>query len=90
MAGKVAPVTGANPGIARAIAAEFTSEGMYIWRVPGGAAMALLADTRIKIANNAARVFSTGRSDSAAPGKAIAEAVGYFGRLDLMPGDPGR
>jgi len=65
--------------------------------VPGGAAIVscqaarqclTLADTRLKIANNA-RVLSAGHSDSAAPGKAIAAAVGYFGRRDLMRGDPG-
>jgi NAD(P)-dependent dehydrogenase (short-subunit alcohol dehydrogenase family) len=88
--GKVALVTGANRGIGAAIATELAREGMHLCLVARDLAkLQEVAQALMKTANINVRVVSADLRDPATPAQAIAEAVGHFGRLDLLVNNAG-
>jgi 3-oxoacyl-[acyl-carrier protein] reductase len=88
--GKVALVTGANRGIGAAIAMELAKEGMQLYLIARDSGkLRSVADSLMKMANVNVQVFSADLRDAASPGQAIADAVGHFGRLDLLVNNAG-
>lgn len=88
--GKVALVTGANRGIGAAIAAELAREGMHVCLVARDPVkLQEVADSLVKTANIGAQVFPADLRDPEAPARAVAAAVGHFGRLDLLVNNAG-
>jgi NAD(P)-dependent dehydrogenase (short-subunit alcohol dehydrogenase family) len=88
--GKVALVTGGNRGIGAAVAAELAREGMHLCLVARDLAkLHEVADTLTKTANVSVQVLPADLRDPAASQQAIAEAVGHFGRLDLLVNNAG-
>lgn len=88
--GKVALVTGANRGIGAAVAAELAREGMHLCLVARDSAkLRQVADSLMREHTVNVRVVSLDLRDPAAPAQAVAEAVGHFGRLDLLVNNAG-
>jgi short-subunit dehydrogenase len=88
--GKVALVTGANRGIGAAIATELAREGMHLCLVARDSAkLRDVADSLANTANISVQVIPADLRDPAAPAQAIAQAVGHFGRLDLLVNNAG-
>jgi 3-oxoacyl-[acyl-carrier protein] reductase len=88
--GKVALVTGANRGIGAAIAAELAREGMHVCLVARDSVkLQEISDNLVKTANISTHVFPADLRDPDAPARAIAAAVGHFGRLDLLVNNAG-
>ena len=88
--GKVALVTGANRGIGAAIAAELAREGMHVCLVARDPVkLQEVADRLVNTANIGAQVFPADLRDPEAPARAVAAAVGHFGRLDLLVNNAG-
>jgi NAD(P)-dependent dehydrogenase (short-subunit alcohol dehydrogenase family) len=88
--GKIALVTGSNRGIGAAIAAELASEGMGLCLVARDSDKLHEVADEIRCAHNVdVRVVALDLRDPAAPGQAVAAAIGHFGRLDLVVNNAG-
>ena len=88
--GKVALVTGANRGIGAAIALELAREGMHLCLVARDSQKLESVAGSLRRAHNInVQVLSSDLRDPAAPGQAVAAAVGRFGRLDLLVNNAG-
>src|SRR3954447_16028173 len=83
---KVAPVTGASQGIARAIAQALAAEGMRLALV---ARSRELLDELAASLSVATLVHAADLREPDAPGAAVTAAVKHFGRLDLLVNNAG-
>jgi len=87
LADKVALVSGAGPGLGRAIALRFAAEGARV--VVGDVDAAAVADTctAIGAAGGAATGLPTDITDAAQCQALVDHALGHFGRLDVLVND---
>ena len=84
LAGKVAFLTGAGAGIAKATALAFTREGAKVGLFEVDRAAGETAEREIRAAGGDALFVETDVTDDASVKLAVAAVVGRFGRLDVM------
>jgi NAD(P)-dependent dehydrogenase (short-subunit alcohol dehydrogenase family) len=77
LAGKVAIVTGAASGIGRASAELFAAEGAKVLAAD-------LPETNLEYVSNAIRPLAVDVAADDAPARIVGEAIGAFGRLDIL------
>jgi len=82
--GKVAWITGAGSGIARAAAGIFCAEGAKVIIAELNEQLGQAAADEVNTAGGDARFVSTDVTDEASVEASIAEAIGAYGRLDVL------
>jgi NAD(P)-dependent dehydrogenase (short-subunit alcohol dehydrogenase family) len=82
--GKVAFVTGAGAGIARATALRFTREGARVVLAEIDEASGRETETRCRAAGGDARFVRTDVTDLASVEAAVIEALAFAGRIDVL------